>query len=292
MKMDMEGEGGVPSWPRSRRRGRRAGGLARLRRCRAREQVLMQADERGHRNRDHARAEHHDEHPEQLHRRGTARRRVDRSGVRPGDQASYRDDEHDPQHDLQRERHGQRIAVQRPVPPRPGYLTPQPGQPHEDQQRKRQHQPRPARSRDRAMPGVRSSAVTRNCRVARGPRGHSVRLAAGHSLAFLVRRMARYRHLPALAARVIPTWANHTRLPDHGPVLAPLTAVRKREGKTSRWCAKRVRASGWSWGRQVTLTWMVWYPVAPLGSVRCTAAVWVYPVLSVARTWTTCCPGV
>ena len=27
--------------------------------------------------------------------------------------------------------------------------------------------------------------------------------------------------------------------------------------------------------RQVTFTWMVWYPVAPLGSVRCFTAVWV-----------------
>jgi hypothetical protein len=26
---------------------------------------------------------------------------------------------------------------------------------------------------------------------------------------------------------------------------------------------------------QVTFTWMVWYPVAPLGSVRCFTAVWV-----------------
>jgi hypothetical protein len=44
--------------------------------------------------------------------------------------------------------------------------------------------------------------------------------------------------------------------------------------------------------RQVTFTWMVWYPVAPLGSVWCFTAVWVWPVLSVARTWSTCCPGV
>ena len=27
--------------------------------------------------------------------------------------------------------------------------------------------------------------------------------------------------------------------------------------------------------RQVAFTWMVWYPVAPLGSVRCFTAVWV-----------------
>jgi hypothetical protein len=27
--------------------------------------------------------------------------------------------------------------------------------------------------------------------------------------------------------------------------------------------------------RQVTFTWMLWYPVAPLGSVRCFTAVWV-----------------
>jgi hypothetical protein len=26
---------------------------------------------------------------------------------------------------------------------------------------------------------------------------------------------------------------------------------------------------------QVTVTWIVWYPVAPLGSVLCTTAVWV-----------------
>jgi hypothetical protein len=49
-----------------------------------------------------------------------------------------------------------------------------------------------------------------------------------------------------------------------------------RPQKISRWCAKRVRASGWLLGNpQATSTWMVWYPVAPLGSVRCTTAVWV-----------------
>ena len=67
----------------------------------------------------------------------------------------------------------------------------------------------------------------------------------------------------------------------------------RRAAKISRWCAKRVRASGWLVDNpQVTSTWMVWYPVAPLGSVRCTTAVWVWPVWSVARTWSTCWPGV
>ena len=53
-------------------------------------------------------------------------------------------------------------------------------------------------------------------------------------------------------------------------------AVPDAKKEISRWCAKRVRASGWLLGNpQATPTWMVWYPVAPLGSVRCTTAVWV-----------------